>query len=209
MTTPVEAIRGEIAPVEDIITAEQAYSLGDTVRTLFEERRRLSSSTMQYGIIDYEQTTLETSRLSSEQSGMDREIQLSIDDHRTVSAILDRFSIEVARRNDGLILPVGGRFFVGTAGMSRWHIDPDEEYRLLVNLSRDPLQLHVTNELRPAGEKGVFLSKPPSQSTTLTYNPGGGVLLDNTCPRPQRTPHAGVDTPNKVYFRGYSAHPLE
>lgn len=213
MSAPLECVSGEIVPVSALISPDEASLLGDTVLALFEERRQLENTACTHGQINWFEGGEEKSYLAPSPTGGAREIALGSSDYTIVCRMLERFNEEVAQRSGDEAWSVDGHFFVGTAGKSLWHIDPGEHFRLLGSLTRSTLSLKVGTEWTPEkisdDRYALFLSNPPAQWTKMEYTAGNGLLLDNTVPEPQRTPHAGVDSPGKVYFRGIAVAPLK
>ncbi|MEI9914039.1 MAG: hypothetical protein WDN66_03580 [Candidatus Saccharibacteria bacterium] len=103
--------------------------------------------------------------------------------------------------------------FVGTPKhfTDSWHVDIEKQYRLVVNLSADPITLKVANSWDRSDFKQVaggpkFSPKGGIDYREITSNPGEGVFIDNMFEElHDQVPHAGVDIPGKVILRAMCA----
>lgn len=202
---------GEIITVDQIVDPERAQLLGNTVRSLFRKYVKLPRARYrENGQFMYDESDLEVSALRSGE--LTDSFWIGKSDKEAVDQALSKFRELLEERGVDAPLSIDAEFFVGTAGGADWHFDP-EEYRLLVNLTGGDLRLHVANNWGPDDYEmhldGEIRFKPegPAVFDTLTYGPGGGVLLDNMCEPLARVPHAGVVTPDKVFLRAYAVHP--
>lgn len=78
-----------------------------------------------------------------------------------------------------------------------WHRDP-RIYRMLVNLSSDPVKLWVADKI-PNAEEIEFIV--PTNQRFIEYGPGEAVILDNLCETLERVPHTGGNEPGKDILR--------